>query len=743
MLRLLKYLKRSFLPIIAVLALLILEAYCDLALPQYTSDIVNVGIQQGGIEDIAPTEIRTSEMEKLLLFMEEEDQNTVESHYEIKDRIIDGESVSVYVQKEVDDDTVEELNSIFEVPMLLVNAIENGINAQNSEGEAEESQNLAIFQEMIPEGAEGDFFTVLPTLPETQQEELLSAIGEEGQKLKETLGSSTLRQMDVAYVQKQYESCGIDTDKLQTNYIWETGAQMAGFALIIAATTVLISLLASRIGALFARDVRKDLYTKVVRFSHKEFQDFSTASLITRCTNDIQQVLILVIMMLRMVFYAPIIGIGALFKVLHTASNMTWVIGIAVGAILLLVITLLVATMPKFKALQKLVDKVNLVTREILTGLPVIRAFSREDHEEKRFDSANINLTKANLFVNRAMALMMPMMMLIMNGISVLIIWVGASAIDQGTMQVGSLMAFIQYTMQIIMAFLMLSMMSIMLPRAMVSANRIADVLATENSVKDPASPKQFDPTIQGTVEFRDVSFRYPDAEADVLKDISFTAHAGETTAIIGSTGSGKSTVAKLIPRFFDVSKGAILIDGIDIRDVTKHNLREKIGYVPQKANLFSGTIASNIAYSGDMDEETIVNAAAIAQATDFIEEKEEGFQSEVAQGGTNVSGGQRQRLSIARAIAKNPEIYIFDDSFSALDYKTDAALRKALKQTIKHSTIFIIAQRISTVLEADRIVVLDEGEIAGIGTHSELLQTSEVYRQIALSQLSKEELGL
>ena len=743
MLRLLKYLKRSFLPIIAVLALLILEAYCDLALPQYTSDIVNVGIQQGGIEDIAPTEIRTSEMEKLLLFMEEEDQNTVESHYEIKDRIIDGESVSVYMQKEVNDDTVEELNSIFEVPMLLVNAIENGINAQNSEGEAEESQNLAIFQEMIPEGAEGDFFTVLPTLPETQQEELLSAIGEEGQKLKETLGSSTLRQMDVAYVQKQYESCGIDTDKLQTNYIWKTGAQMAGFALIIAATTVLISLLASRIGALFARDVRKDLYTKVVRFSHKEFQDFSTASLITRCTNDIQQVLILVIMMLRMVFYAPIIGIGALFKVLHTASNMTWVIGIAVGAILLLVITLLVATMPKFKALQKLVDKVNLVTREILTGLPVIRAFSREDHEEKRFDSANINLTKANLFVNRAMALMMPMMMLIMNGISVLIIWVGASAIDQGTMQVGSLMAFIQYTMQIIMAFLMLSMMSIMLPRAMVSANRIADVLATENSVKDPASPKQFDPTIQGTVEFRDVSFRYPDAEADVLKDISFTAHAGETTAIIGSTGSGKSTVAKLIPRFFDVSKGAILIDGIDIRDVTKHDLREKIGYVPQKANLFSGTIASNIAYSGDMDEETIVNAAAIAQATDFIEEKEEGFQSEVAQGGTNVSGGQRQRLSIARAIAKNPEIYIFDDSFSALDYKTDAALRKALKQTIKHSTIFIIAQRISTVLEADRIVVLDEGEIAGIGTHSELLQTSEVYRQIALSQLSKEELGL
>ena len=447
--------------------------------------------------------------------------------------------------------------------------------------------------------------------------------------------------------------------------------------------------------------------------------------------------------MLRMVFYAPIIGIGALFKVLHTASSMTWVIGIAVGAILLLVITLLVATMPKFKALQKLVDKVNLVTREILTGLPVIRAFSREDHEEKRFDSANINLTKANLFVNRAMALMMPMMMLIMNGVSVLIIWVGASAIDQGTMQVGSLMAFIQYTMQIIMAFLMLSMMSIMLPRAMVSANRIADVLATENSVKDPASPKQFDPTIQGTVEFRDVSFRYPDAEADVLKDISFTAHAGETTAIIGSTGSGKSTVAKLIPRFFDVSKGAILIDGIDIRDVTKHDLREKIGYVPQKANLFSGTIASNIAYSGDMDEETIVNAAAIAQATDFIEEKEEGFQSEVAQGGTNVSGGQRQRLSIARAIAKNPEIYIFDDSFSALDYKTDAALRKALKQTIKHSTIFIIAQRISTVLEADRIVVLDEGEIAGIGTHSELLQTSEVYRQIALSQLSKEELGL
>ncbi|MEE0775847.1 MAG: ABC transporter ATP-binding protein [Bacillota bacterium] len=743
MARLMKYLKRSFFPIVAVLLLLVVEAYCDLALPQYTSDIVNIGIQQGGIKDIAPAEIRVSEMEKLLYFMEEEDQEAVLSHYETTEKTVDGKDLSLYQRKGDDNDTLETLNSLFEVPMLLVNAIENGVDSQNSEGKAEESEDFAIFQEMVPQGAEGDFFTALSQMPQAQREELLSSIHAEGAKLQDTLGSSTLRQMDVAYVQQEYQACGIDTDQLQTNYIWRAGAKMAGFALIIAATTVLISLLASRIGALFARDVRRDLYTKVVGFSHREFQHFSTASLITRCTNDIQQVLMLVIMMLRMVFYAPIIGVGALFKVLNTASGMAWVIGIAVGAILLLVITLLVATMPKFKALQKLVDKVNLITREILTGLPVIRAFSRERHEEQRFDTANVDLTKANLFVNKAMALMMPTMMLIMNGVSVLIIWVGASAIDQGTMQVGSLMAFIQYTMQIIMAFLMLSMMSIMLPRAMVSANRIADVLSTENSVKDPEIPKHFDATIKGTVEFRDVSFRYPGAEADVLKDISFTAQAGETTAIIGSTGSGKSTVAKLIPRFFDVTKGAILVDGIDIRDVTRHDLRDKIGYVPQKANLFSGTIATNIAYSGGQDEDAVRRAAEIAQAKDFIEEKEDRYDSEVAQGGTNVSGGQRQRLSIARAIAKNPEIYIFDDSFSALDYKTDAALRKALRETIENSTVFIIAQRISTVLDADRIVVLDDGEVAGIGTHSELLQTSEVYRQIALSQLSKEELGL
>lgn len=731
--RLLKYLKKSAPAIIAVLLLLVLQAYCDLSLPQYTSDIVNIGIQQGGIEDITPEEIRSEELEKLLLFMEPEEQETVQENYEKTQK----GDLEIYALK---DDTTEEdieaMNQAFAYPMFLVYGIEQGGFSQDDD------QSAAMLKSMAEKGFDSEAFNALPQMAEEQRQPIVDGIKEGTADLRE-LDSSILQQVAVNYVKNEYQACGIDTEELQSTYIWRTGLTMLGFALMIAICTVLVTLLASRVGAFFARDLRRESFKKVVGFSVGNVEEFTSSSLITRCTNDVQQVQVMVIMLLRMVFYAPIIGIGAIFKVFRQGSSMAWVIGVAVIAILTLVILLMVFTMPKFKLLQKLVDKVNLVTREFLTGLPVVRAFSREKHEEDRFAVANTDLTKANLFVNRAMALMMPTMMFIMNGITVLIVWVGADVINNGQMQVGDLMAFIQYTMQIIMSFLMLSMMSIMLPRALVSANRIADILDAENAVKDPAQPKNLPETLKGRVEFSNVYFSYPDAEEYVLENISFVAEPGKTTAFIGSTGSGKSTVANLIPRFFDVTQGQILINGTDIRDVTRHELREKIGYVPQKAILFSGTVASNIGYSGVEDENTIREAAGVAQAQEFIQSMEEGYQSEIAQGGTNVSGGQRQRLAIARAIAKQPDIYLFDDSFSALDYKTDVALRKALAKYTANSTVLIIAQRISTVLNADRIVVLNDGKIAGIGTHKELLETSEVYRQIALSQLSKEELGL
>ena len=592
------------------------------------------------------------------------------------------------------------------------------------------------------EGMPGEITPEILQGMEAQGISLDQVMDELDQKLGEMEGS-ILTQSDILYVQQEYEALGVDVGAIQIQYIVITGLKMLGLALAAMLATIIVTLLASRTAAGVAKNLRNDVFQKVVSFSNQEFEKFSTASLITRSTNDIQQIQMLLVLLLRIVFYAPIVAVGGCVMALQKNSSMFWVIGVAVVAVLSLVVVLFSITMPRFKLMQKLVDKLNLVSREILSGLWVIRAFGTQKYEEKRFDGVNRDLTKTNLFVNRVMTCMMPAMMLTMNAVTVLIVWVGADKINAGGMQVGDLMAFIQYTMQIVMSFLMISMMSIMLPRATVSANRIQEVLETEVEIADPARPEGFVPSKTGEVEFQDVSFRYPGADEDVLENITFTAKKGETTAFIGSTGSGKSTLINLIPRFYDVTKGRILVNGRDVRDVTQHELRARIGYVPQKGVLFSGTIESNLKYGGDsISNRDMEQAAQIAQATEFIGAKPDGYQSEISQGGGNVSGGQKQRLSIARAIAKHPEIYIFDDSFSALDYKTDVALRKELKEKTAGATVLIVAQRISTILHAEQIIVLDEGKIVGKGTHEELLQSCEVYQQIALSQLSKEELG-
>lgn len=736
MTKLFKYLKRSLLPILAVIVLLVIQAFCDLSLPESISNIVNIGIQQGGIEHIAPQEIRESQMNRLFYFMDEKDKEAVESHYTLENSD-KKEGLKVYVlNADTKDADIKELEDIFGVPMLVVSFLESD-NRQIKEMTAKMMQSMPAG--MVPKDA--SILDILDSLPAEQRNQMLKSFeGQIGQY--RDIDESIVKQMAVSFVQKEYKEAGIDTGKLQNDYIWLAGLKMLAYSLVIVIAAALVTLLSARISSLFGHDLRNAVFRKVIAFSNREFNKFSTASLITRCTNDIQQIQMLVVMTLRMVIYAPILGIGALTKVVGTEGGMTWVIGVGIGLILAVVIVLYFVAMPRFRILQKLVDKVNLVSREILTGLPVIRAFSREKHEEERFDRANVELTKTNLFVNRVMTFMMPLMMFIMNGISVLIIWVGADSIDKGQMQVGNLMAFVQYTMQIIMSFLVLSMMSIMLPRALVSASRVAEVLETEVTVNDPEEVAPFKEDKKGIVEFKDVYFRYPGAQEDVLRNITFTAKPGQTTAFIGSTGSGKSTLINLIPRFFDVTGGKILVNGVDIRKIKKHDLRKDIGYVPQKGILFSGTVESNIAYGMEEEnEEQVKWAAQIAQAKDFIEAKPAQYNSEIAQGGTNVSGGQRQRLSIARAVAKKPQIYIFDDSFSALDYKTDVALRKALNNATSGSTILIVAQRISTVLNADQIIVLDNGEIAGIGTHKELMNSCEVYRQIAASQLSKEEL--
>lgn len=743
MFKLIKYLKKSTMSILVIIALLVVQALCDLALPDYTSKIVNVGIQQGGVENAVPEVIRKSEMDKVLLFMSSEDKDKVLDNYKLveKDNLTEEDTKNyskldedIYKLNTKDEDKIEELNEILGKPLLTVSGLEN----DSDETKAMKEQMMSNLPPQMAQGGNVDIFQVFSMMPEEQFKQVKDKIDEQFSEMPDSI----ISQAAISYVKGEYEAIGIDMDKAQINYILLSGAKMLGIALLGAIVSIIVGFIASKVAAKTSMELRSSIFKKVMSFSNSEMDKFSTASLITRSTNDIQQIQMVIVMLLRMVLYAPILGIGGVIKVLNTNTSMTWIIGLAVVIILGIVVTLFITVMPKFKMLQKLVDKVNLVTREILTGLPVIRAFSTQKHEEERFDKANKDLTKTNLFVNRIMSGMMPLMMFVMNGVTLLIVWNGGKGIDAGTMQVGDMMAFIQYSMQIIMAFLMITMMSIILPRAAVSAVRVDEVLNTKLSINDSENPQNFDENKKGVVEFKNVSFRYPDADEDILTNISFTAKPGETTAFIGSTGSGKSTLINLIPRFFDVTEGEILVDGVDIRNVSQHELREKIGYVPQKGVLFSGTIDSNLRYGKeDATEKEIEKAAKIAQATEFIETKPEKYNTEIAQGGSNVSGGQKQRLSIARAIAKNPEIYIFDDSFSALDFKTDAALRKSLKAETGDSTVLIVAQRISTILNAEQIIVLDEGKIVGKGTHKELLNNCEVYKQIALSQLSKEEL--
>ena len=726
-----KYAAEHWKALLLIIAVLFIQAYCDLSLPAYTSDIVNVGIQQGGVEDQVPEQISAEEMDQLLLFVPSGEQQTVLDSYTEDDNTYD---VPAYVMKAgMTDEEMTELRDVLAGPMMLTAGFESG-----SEMTAQIEEQLKA---ALPEGMASDdmtVFDILQMMPEEQRETLISGMEEMTAELPDTI----LDQAAVSFVGSAYENLGVDMDGLQIRYLMTTGGKMAGLALLGMAASVLVGFMASRVGAATGRDLRGRVFRKVVGFSNNEFDHFSTASLITRSTNDIQQIQLIIVMLLRIVLYAPILAIGGVIQVFQTNVSMSWIIGLAVVLIGLVILLLFLVAMPKFRIMQSLVDKVNLVMREILTGLPVIRAFSTQKHEEERFDQANRDLTRTNLFVNRAMTFMMPVMMLIMNGVSVLITWNGAHGIDGGQMQVGDMMAFIQYTLQIIMGFLMLCMLSIMLPRAAVAADRVQEVLDSTTSILDPEQPAMFSDGGKGVLHFEHVSFRYPGADGNVLEDITFTAKPGETTAIIGSTGSGKSTLVNLIPRFYDVTEGSIMLDGVDIRKVSQHELREKLGYVPQKGVLFSGDIASNILFGNpEGSEAEMVEAARIAQAEEFIEHKSERYHSRISQGGSNVSGGQKQRLSIARAVAKHPEVFIFDDSFSALDFKTDVTLRKALRQKTKESTVLIVAQRISTIMNAEQIIVLDDGQIAGTGTHRELLENCEVYRQIAASQLSEAEL--
>ena len=728
-----KYASEHWKALLAIVAILIVQAYCDLSLPAYTSDIVNVGIQQGGVEDHIPDAISAEDMETLLLFTSEKDGKTVLSAYEKDDKTYEEQAYVLKDTVKEDTDRTEKLSGILAAPMMMAAGFESG---SDMTADIEEQLKAQLPPEMISEDM--TVLDILKMMPQEQKQAFVSEIEKKTEELPDTI----TEQAAVNYVKEAYADLGIDMDELQFRYLFSTGAKMIGLAFLGMAASVLVGFLASRVGAAAGRDLRGRVFKKVVGYSSNEFDHFSTASLITRSTNDIQQVQFIIVMLLRIVLYAPILAIGGIVQVFQTNVSMSWIIGLAVVLIALVVLVLFAVAMPKFKSLQKLVDKVNLVMREILTGLPVIRAFSTEKHEEKRFDKANMDLMKTNLFVNRAMTFMMPIMMLIMNGISVLIMWSGAKGINDGQMQVGDMMAFIQYTMQIIMGFLMICMLSVMLPRAAVAADRVDEVLSSRTVIHDPKTPKKFEEKQKGVLTFDHVSFKYPGADENVLEDITFTAKPGETTAIIGSTGSGKSTLVNLIPRFYDVTDGSIRLDGTDIREVTQHDLRDKLGYVPQKGLLFSGDIASNIMFGNpEGGGQEMKEAAQIAQATEFIEAKPNKYESPISQGGSNVSGGQKQRLSIARAIAKRPEVFIFDDSFSALDFKTDVALRKALKKRTKESTVLIVAQRISTILNAEQIVVLDDGQIAGIGTHKELLRNCEVYKQIAASQLSEKEL--
>lgn len=726
-----KYAAEHWKALIIIILVLFVQAYCDLSLPAYTSDIVNVGIQQGGIEDEIPEAISADEMTRLLLFVNEDDQKQVLQYY--AENSTDYDEDAYVLKTTLTDEEKNSLKDMLSYPMMLTAGFESGSDMTK---QIENQLKSSLPPQAVTEDM--SVFDIMEMLPAQQRNELINGMEKQIDNMPDTI----VDQAAISYVKGVYENLGMDMDDIQIHYLLSTGGKMVALAFLGMAASVIVGFMASRVGAATGRDLRSRVFCKVVGFSNNEFDHFSTASLITRSTNDIQQIQLILVMILRIVLYAPILAIGGVFQVFHTNASMSWIIAIAVVLIALVILVLFLVAMPKFRMLQTLVDKVNLVTREILTGLPVIRAFSTEKHEEKRFDDANRELTRTNLFVNRAMTFMMPVMMLIMNGVSVLIVWTGAHGISNGQMQVGDMMAFIQYTMQIIMGFLLLCMLSIMLPRAAVASDRVQEILDSRTVIHDPQNPEHFNDSKKGILRFEHVSFRYPGADGYVLHDITFTARPGETTAIIGSTGSGKSTLVNLIPRFYDVTEGSVTLDGKDIRNVTQHELREKLGYVPQKGLLFSGNIASNIMFgNSEGSKEEMVEAAEIAQAVEFIDNKPDGYESPISQGGTNVSGGQKQRLSIARAIAKHPEVFIFDDSFSALDFKTDAALRKALKKSTKDSTVLIVAQRISTIMNAEQILVLDDGKIVGRGTHRELLKECEVYRQIAASQLSENEI--
>ena len=805
--KLLKFLKPYAGAVVAIVCILVVQAYCDLSLPTYTSDIVNVGIQQGGIDETVPDIISKKDLNHLLLLVKSDQQDTVKNAYTKSEKNYDYKGTVMELKSSVKEDEkkMDELSEILAKPMLLASGFDSGsdmtekienqlrtqmkkqVEAKQAEAKAQMEEAQKEAQAKIQEQFAGALaaaqtpeaqaqvqaqmqaakqqaaaqmqeaqkqaasqMSEIPDFDKMDIYEMLDFMGAEGRnqlvkqmnKQLNKMQDSIIEQASSVYIKNAYDHVGVDTDKIETNYILNTGGKMLALAFLGMAASILVGLLASRVGAGVGRGLRENVFRKVVGFSNAEFDKFSTASLITRSTNDIQQIQLLIVMILRMVLYAPIMAIGGIWKVFHTNVSMSWIIGLAVAVIVVIVAFLFFVVMPKFKLIQTQVDNLNLVSREILTGLSVIRAFGTQKHEEERFDDANKALTKTNLFVNRAMTFMMPLMMFVMNSITVLIVWVGGHSINDGAMQVGDMMAFIQYTMQIIMAFLMICMISVMLPRAAVSASRVDEVLTSETMIHDPQMPKKIPEAGKGKVVFNHVCFRYPGAEEDVLHDISFTAEPGKTTAFIGSTGCGKSTLVNLIPRFYDVTGGKITLDGEDIKDITQHELREKLGYVPQKAVLFSGDIASNILYGNpDGSHEEMVEAASIAQATEFIEQKKKKYESPISQGGANVSGGQKQRLSIARAIAKHPDVYIFDDSFSALDYKTDATLRAQLKDKTADSTVMIVAQRISTILHADQIIVLEDGQIVGKGTHKELLKNCDAYYQIASSQLSEKEL--
>lgn len=744
MLKLLKYFKPYIWLILITIALLFGQAMADLALPSYMADIVNIGIQQGGVENAVPNAIRASEMDKMLLFMTPDEKTLVQAVYTFvpvgsmeSSKTIEQypvlEKEPIYLLKELDKTEVESLNRIIGKSILVVSTFEAAIKDPSK---ATMLGGAGFDLSNLPAGT--DLFALLGRLPADQLARMTNAINTQFSSMSESM----VNQSAAAAIKAEYEAIGMNQAKMQTGYIIRIGGLMLLLSLASVIGTIGVGYLSAKTAAGFARDVRQAVFAKVESFSKAEFEKFSTASLITRSTNDITQIQMVIVMILRMVFYAPIIGVGAVIQAVAKSPSMTWIIGLAVVILLTLIVSVFSVALPKFKRIQALIDRLNLVTRESLSGMMVIRAFNTQGFEAQRFDKANTDLTQNMLFVSRIMVVMMPLMMLIMNGLSVVIIWVGAHQVANSALQVGDMMAFMQYAVQVVFSFLMLSMMFIILPRASVSASRVADVLVVEPTIKDPFQPKTFDSKTNGLVEFKDVSFRYPNAEENVLCGLNFTAKPGETTAIIGSTGSGKSTVVNLIPRFFDVTDGAIYVDGVDIREVKQSDLRNKIGYVPQKGMLFSGTIETNLKYAhADAEEDAVQKALEIAQAADFVTSMDGGMQAEISQGGSNVSGGQKQRLAIARALVKQPPIYIFDDCLSALDFKTDSALRRALKKETGDSTVIIVTQRVSTIKTAEQIIVLNEGEIVGKGRHQELMKTCETYREIAASQLSPEEL--